>query len=58
MAGPDAATKTDWVVSFARDEGSKSKLLTHHYYEEGPPQNSASTLENLLKPRGRFDKLL
>ncbi|MGO9273651.1 MAG: glycosyl hydrolase family 79 C-terminal domain-containing protein [Terriglobia bacterium] len=54
MAGPDVARRTDWVASFARDERSKCKLLTHHYYEEGPPQNPASTLENLLKPRGQF----
>lgn len=57
MAGPDVATRTDWVASFARDEGGNSKLLTHHYYEEGPPQNPGSTPENLLKPRGRFDRI-
>ncbi|HEY6293156.1 MAG TPA: glycosyl hydrolase family 79 C-terminal domain-containing protein [Terriglobia bacterium] len=58
MAGPDAATRTDWVVSFARDEGSRSRLLTHHFYEEGPPQNPASTLQNLLKPRGQFSRVI
>ncbi len=58
IAGPDAATRTDWVVSFARDEGGKAKLLTHHFYEEGPPQDPASTIENLLKPRGHFSKII
>ena len=58
MAGPDVATRTDWVPSFARHAGSDPKLLTHHYYSEGPPQNPASTLENLLKPGEHFEKIL
>jgi hypothetical protein len=46
FAGPDAASETDWVVRFAKDEGSDIKLLTHHYYRQcaGP----TSTLDKLL----------
>jgi hypothetical protein len=46
FAGPDAASETDWVLRFAKDEGSDIKLLTHHYYRQcaGP----TSTLDKLL----------
>ena len=52
FAGPDAANETDWVLRFAKDEGSDIKLLTHHYYRQcaGP----TSTLDKLL---GRDPKL-
>ena len=49
---------TDWVTRFAADEGSDIKLLTHHYYAEGPPQNPASTIENLLKGNERLARML
>jgi hypothetical protein len=54
FAGPDAATKTGWVSSFARDEGSKTRLLTHHYYAGGPPTSPSMTIENLLKTDAWF----
>jgi hypothetical protein len=48
FAGPDVASETDWVLRFAKDEGSEIKLLTHHYYRQcaGP----TSTLDKLLSP--------
>ena len=46
FAGPDAATKTDWVTRFAADEGRDLTLLTHHYYRECA--NPTSTLDKLL----------
>jgi hypothetical protein len=46
FAGPDAATRTEWVTRFAADEGKDSVLLTHHYYREG--QNPSSSIEKLL----------
>lgn len=46
FAGPDAAVATDWVIQFAKDEGSDLKLLTHHYYRECA--NPTSTLDKLL----------
>jgi hypothetical protein len=48
FAGPDAASATDWVTQFARDEEYDLKLLTHHYYRECA--NPASTLDKLLQP--------
>jgi hypothetical protein len=48
FAGPDAASATDWVTQFARDEENDLKLLTHHYYRECA--NPASTLDKLLHP--------
>lgn len=58
FAGPDVAIKTDWVTRFAADEGRDIKLLTHHYYAEGPPKNPASTIENLLRGNGKLDRIL
>jgi hypothetical protein len=56
FAGPDAATVTDWVTQFARDEGNDLELLTHHYYREcaGP----TSTLDKLLQPDPKLSPLL
>jgi hypothetical protein len=50
FAGPDVFVRTDWVEQFATTEAKDLQLLTHHYYTEGPPDNPASTIENLLKP--------
>jgi len=56
LAGPDAATATDWVTRFAADEGSELKLLTHHYYRQcaGP----TSTLGKLLHPDPKLSPML
>jgi hypothetical protein len=58
FAGPDVAIKTDWVTQFAAEEGRDIKLLTHHYYAEGPPENPASTIENLLRGNGNLIRIL
>jgi hypothetical protein len=50
FAGPDVFVHEDWVEQFAAVESADLRLLTCHYYPEGPPQNPASTIENLLKP--------
>jgi hypothetical protein len=54
LAGPDVADHTDWLTQFASDEGADLRLLTHHYYAEGPPQSAASTIEKLLQPDDRL----
>lgn len=56
LAGPDAASDTEWVTRFAADESSDLKLLTHHYYREcaGP----GSTLDKLLNPDPKLQPLL
>lgn len=48
LAGPDVAVHTEWVEHFAADEGADVKLLTHHHYSQGPPENPKTTIENLL----------
>ncbi|MBV9769437.1 MAG: hypothetical protein JOZ32_07690 [Bryobacterales bacterium] len=50
FAGPDVIVHADWLERFAGAEARDIKLLTHHFYAQGPPQNPAATIENLLKP--------
>lgn len=58
IAGPDVADATNWVPSFAEDEGKKNlKLLTHHYYRSGQKQ-PAATFENLLHTDPRFIQMI
>lgn len=58
FAGPDVIVHTDWLEQFAAAEAADLKLLTHHYYAEGPPDNPAATIENLLKPNPILQGLL
>ena len=57
LAGPDVASATQWVRSFADDEGKQIKLLTHHYYRAGQRQ-PAATFENLLHTDPRLIDIL
>ncbi|MFL6449945.1 MAG: hypothetical protein ACJ746_20020 [Bryobacteraceae bacterium] len=57
LAGPDAASATEWVKLFADDEGKRIKLLTHHYYRAGQRQ-PAATFENLLHTDPRWIDIL
>jgi len=50
FAGPDVIIHADWLEQFAATEAADLKLLSYHFYPEGPPDNPASTIENLLKP--------
>ena len=58
FAGPDAAARTDWVAEFARRAPANVKLLTHHYYREGPPASPASTIDTLLQPDPKLARML
>lgn len=58
FAGPDVIVRPDWVEQFAATEAADLKLLTHHYYAEGPPENPTSTIETLLKPNAILTGLL
>jgi hypothetical protein len=53
FAGPDVFARTEWLEQFAATEAAEIQLLTHHYYAEGPPEDPASTIDNLLKPNQR-----
>jgi Glycosyl hydrolase family 79, N-terminal domain len=61
FAGPDVFVETGWLEKFAATEAADIQMLTQHYYAEGPPENPASTIENLLKPNevltGTFGRL-
>src|SRR3984957_13626256 len=43
FAGPDGIIHADWLEQFAATEARDIKLLTYHFYAEGPPDNPAST---------------
>lgn len=47
FSGPDVAGNLPWLRAFAKAEGKKVKLLTHHYYRNGAA-SPAATMENLL----------
>jgi hypothetical protein len=57
FAAPDAATATDWVTRFAKDERSNIKLLTEHYYRDGA-KNPTSTIDELLHPDPKLTTML
>ncbi len=58
FAGPDVIVRPDWLEQFAASEASDLKLLTYHFYAEGPPDNPASTIDTLLKPNPILPGLL
>jgi hypothetical protein len=49
LAGPDITDKIGWVEQFAR-QASGVRLLTSHYYAEGPPESPDSDIGHLLQP--------
>lgn len=49
LAGPDTGGHIDWVESFAKQARS-IRLLTSHYYAEGPPNDPKVTIGRLLGP--------
>ena len=57
FAGPDLAGATDWMVSFARDEGKDVALFTAHHYIAGQA-NSASTVELMLQEEKKYQPAL
>ncbi|MFT4114503.1 glycosyl hydrolase family 79 C-terminal domain-containing protein [Silvibacterium sp.] len=58
FAGPDTANATAWLLPFAQEFHSELKLLTEHYYAEGPPTNPAMTLDRLLHPNPKLESEL
>ena len=57
FAGPDVATRTEWVAKFASDERNHIKLLTHHYYRDGAA-NPTSTIAELLRTDPKLTAIL
>jgi hypothetical protein len=58
FAGPDVATATDWVASFAERDPKGLVLLTHHYYADGPAGAAHVTLPKLLHSEDRLVPVL
>jgi hypothetical protein len=50
FAGPDTAFNTSWLVPFAQKFKKEVKLLSQHYYAEGPPTDPSMTIDRLLRP--------
>jgi hypothetical protein len=57
FAGPDVAAATDWVASFAKDEGGDLTLLTHHHYV-GDSAASSSTIGSMLQDDSDLQSIL
>jgi hypothetical protein len=57
FAGPDIAFRTEWLESFARDEGADIALLTAHHYIMGQ-ENPAATIDVLLAEEKKFQPAL
>ncbi len=49
LAGPDIGNHIDWVDQFAT-QAKGIRLLTSHYYAEGPPSSPAADIDHLLRP--------
>jgi hypothetical protein len=47
LGGPDVGNHIDWVESFAKDV-PETKLLTSHFYAEGPPSDPNANISRLL----------
>jgi len=48
LGGPDVGNHIDWVESFAKDV-PEAKLLTSHFYAEGPPSDPNANISRLLR---------
>jgi hypothetical protein len=54
LAGPDTSFKPEWVGRFIDDTQGQAKLVTAHYYAEGPPTNPDMTIHRLLTDKTKF----
>lgn len=53
FAGPDIAFRTEWLESFARDEGGDIAMLTAHHYITGQ-DNPAAAIAFMLQEEKKF----
>lgn len=53
LAGPDIADNVDWVGEFAK-QARGVRLLTSHYYAEGPPSSPDADIDHLLQNRAEL----
>lgn len=57
LAGPDIGNHYDWVDQFASST-KNIKMLTSHYYAEGPPTSPAADIPHLLRSHPTFEDRL
>jgi hypothetical protein len=50
LAGPDITDEIGWVEQFAR-QATGIRMLTSHYYAEGPPESPDTDIKHLLQPQ-------
>lgn len=58
FAGPDIAYRGSWMEPFARTARPRPRLLTRHFYAEGPGWSPAVTIARLLGSGGELDAAL
>jgi hypothetical protein len=58
LAGPDVASNTTWIASFAEKAKDEVAFLSGHYYAMGPPTNPAMNISRLLKTSGGLQRNL
>lgn len=55
LAGPDITVDPSWVEKFAQ-QAKGIRMLTSHYYAEGPPESADSDIAHLLQPHPDLEK--
>ncbi|MGH7117502.1 MAG: hypothetical protein ACREFP_00655 [Acetobacteraceae bacterium] len=58
FAGPDIAYRASWMEPFARNARPHPRLLTRHFYAEGPGSSPAVTIARLLDSGPELDAAL
>jgi hypothetical protein len=58
FAGPDIASKTFWIESFAGRESASVKLLDGHYYETGPATDANISYQSILRYGSKLSELI
>lgn len=56
LAGPDVASNTSWITTFAEKAKDEVAFLSGHYYAMGPPANPAMNISRLLKPSASLQR--
>jgi len=56
FGGPDVATNTDWVRSFAQSPDNNAIFLSSHFYAMGPAKDPNMDAKFLLSPNARLAK--
>jgi len=58
FAGPDVASNTTWVSSFATAESSQVILIDGHHYNTGPGSSPTITYQTILAPNTKLPAYL